>query len=80
MKYISNTHQIICITHLPQIAAMADSHYLIEKKEQNNRTVTQVYDLTQEQSVSELARLIGGATITNATILAAKEMKQLAKS
>jgi len=80
MKYISNTHQIICITHLPQIAAMADSHYLIEKKEQNNRTVTQVYDLTQEQSVLELARLIGGATITNATILAAKEMKQLAKS
>lgn len=80
MKYISNNHQILCITHLPQIAAMADSHYLIEKKEQNNRTVTQVFDLTSEQSVSELARLIGGATITNATITAAKEMKELAKS
>lgn len=80
MKYISNNHQILCITHLPQIAAMADSHYLIEKKEQNNRTVTQVFDLTLEQSISELARLIGGATITNATITAAKEMKELAKS
>lgn len=80
MKYISNNHQILCITHLPQIAAMADSHYLIEKKEQNNRTVTQVFDLTVEQSILELARLIGGATITNTTITAAKEMKELAKS
>lgn len=80
MKYISNNHQILCITHLPQIAAMADSHYLIEKKEQNSRTVTQVFDLTMEQSILELARLIGGATITNATITAAKEMKELAKS
>lgn len=80
MKYISKSHQILCITHLPQIAAMADSHYLIEKKEQNNRTITQVYDLTLEQSILELARLIGGVTITNSTIIAAKEMKQLAKN
>ncbi len=79
MKYISKSHQILCITHLPQIAVMADNHYLIEKIEENNKTITKVHDLTQEQSIFEIARLIGGATITNSTLVAAKEMKELAK-
>lgn len=79
MSYISKNHQVICITHLPQIAAMADNHYLIEKTEENSKTLTKVYDLTSEQSVSELARLIGGVSITKTTITAAQEMKELAK-
>lgn len=78
MSYIAKNHQILCITHLPQIAAMADSHYLIEKIENQNNTVTNVYNLTPSQSVEELARLIGGAVITEATKIAAKEMKELA--
>lgn len=79
MFYISKSHQIICITHLPQIAAMADNHYLIEKTEEDNKTITKIYDLTSEESVEELARLIGGAEITKTTIIAAQEMKELAK-
>lgn len=79
MAIISQNHQILCITHLPQIAAMADSHYLIEKIEQNNKTVTKIYDLDEQHSILELARLIGGATITNTTITAATEMKNFAK-
>lgn len=79
MAIISKNHQILCITHLPQIAAMADSHYLIEKIEQNNKTITKIYDLDEQHSILELARLIGGATITNTTITAATEMKNFAK-
>lgn len=79
MKVISRNHQIIAITHLPQIAAMSDNHYLIEKLEKDGNTVTKVHDLTQEESVQELARLIGGVEITSATLLAANEMRQMAK-
>lgn len=80
MSYISKNHQVICITHLAQIAAMADNHYLIEKTEKDNKTLTKVYDLTSEQSISELARLIGGVSITKTTLTAAQEMKELAKN
>jgi DNA repair protein RecN (Recombination protein N) len=52
---------------------------MIEKIEENDKTITKVHDLAPEESVLELARLIGGAQITNATMLAAKEMKQMAK-
>jgi len=79
MALIAKKHQILCITHLPQIAAMADNHYLIEKKEEAGKTVTQVFELEGEKSVLELARLIGGVEITQTTIVAAQEMKQLAK-
>lgn len=80
MSYISKNHQVICITHLAQIAAMADNHYLIEKTEKDNKTLTKIYDLTSEQSISELARLIGGVSITKTTLIAAQEMKELAKN
>lgn len=79
MSVIGKTHQIICITHLPQIAAMADSHYLIEKNSQDNKTTTNVYNLDNEKSVEEIARLMGGAKITDATLKAAEEMKVLAE-
>lgn len=79
MAYISDSHQILCITHLPQIAAMADNHYLIEKQENNGKTITKVFELEDDRAILELARLIGGVEITNSTIVAAKEMKFMAK-
>ncbi len=79
MAAISRSHQVLCITHLPQIAAMADRHYLIEKKPADSRTVTKIGLLSEEESVSELARMLGGAKITEAVTENAREMKTLAK-
>jgi len=72
---ISRRRQILCITHLPQIAAMADTHFLIEKSTEGERTVTRVFPLLGDAMSSELARLLGGAQITEATMAAAREMK-----
>ena len=66
LSLIAGSHQVICITHLPQIAAMADSHYEIRKTAKENRTVTQIKRLSEEQMTDELARLLGGAEITEA--------------
>jgi len=71
----SRTRQILCITHLPQIAAMADTHFQIQKSTQNQRTVTKVIPLNNDESINELSRLTAGAQITEATLNAAKEMK-----
>jgi DNA repair protein RecN (Recombination protein N) len=78
MSVIAGNHQVICITHLPQIAAMADSHYVIEKIVENNKTITNIRKLDENEEVSEIARLLGGAEITEATVLSAREMKELA--
>ncbi len=75
---IGKTHQVICITHLPQIAAMANHHYLIEKRVTDGKTVTQIYALSPEQEIRELARLIGGVEITDRVMESAREMKELA--
>ena len=72
---VSRRRQILCITHLPQIAAMADTHFLIAKAESEGRTITSVQALDMEKIINELARLTGGAEITTATLEAAKEMK-----
>ena len=79
LSQLSSSHQIICITHLPQIAAMADEHYIIEKKADKTTTVTDIRSLNEEESVNELARLLGGASITAAALNNAREMKKLAK-
>ena len=76
---LGRTHQIICITHLPQIAAMADSHFEIEKHLQGTETITQIHVLKEHDSIRELARLLGGAEITPAVLENAKEMKELAQ-
>jgi len=77
-----SSHQILCITHLPQIAAMADRHFLISKsvvqEASGEATITSVKALTYDGTIEELARLIGGAQITEATIRAAEEMKDMA--
>ena len=75
---LSANHQIICITHLPQIAAMADTHYMIEKGLDGGRTVTSIYALSEKLSEKELGRLLGGDELTEATLLNAREMKQMA--
>lgn len=78
MSLIGKSHQVICITHLPQIAAMADSHYSIEKNVENSKTITNIRILSREEQIGEIARLLGGAEITDATIVSATEMKGLA--
>lgn len=79
MNKIGKSKQILCITHLPQIAAMADKHFLIEKKLENEKTITSVKDLDREGSVKELARLMGGAEITEITMSSAEEVKSQAE-
>ena len=79
LKQLSKNHQIICITHLPQIAALADEHFIIEKNVLSNKTTTDIHELNEEESVNELARLLGGTTITEAAVNNAIEMKNLAK-
>lgn len=79
MNVLGKRHQIICITHLPQIAAMADSHYLIEKSVQNNMTISNIRWLSELESIGELARMIGGVEITETVRESAKEMKELAQ-
>ncbi len=75
---LSKNHQIICITHLPQIAAMADTHFLIEKGIRKERTVTDIRVLSEEESLNELARLLGSGSLTEAVLENAKEMKEKA--
>ncbi|MER0279919.1 DNA repair protein RecN [Clostridioides difficile] len=76
---IAKKKQIICITHLPQIAANADTHYCIEKDTSNNRTFTNVSKLNQSQRKNEIARLIAGNNITEKTIEHASEIIEMAK-
>lgn len=74
----SRYSQVICITHLPQIAAMADSHYLIEKHSDGDRTRTEVNLITEDKRIAEIARTLGGADITEAALTNARELVGLA--
>lgn len=78
MHLLGRSHQIICITHLPQIAAMADEHFLIHKSVENAKTHTNICKLNEKESVHELARMLGGVEITEAVVKNAQEMKELA--
>lgn len=80
MALIAKQHQVICISHLAQIAAMADAHYLIEKTSDGPHTSTQIRMLSGQEEVQELARILGGAQITEAVINSAEEMKELASN
>ena len=79
MAFIANDRQVICITHLAQIAAMADAHYVIEKTVEEGQTRTGIRKISEAEIVDELARILGGAKITEAVIENATEMKKLAK-
>lgn len=78
MGILGKGHQLICITHLPQIAAMADTHFVIEKQVEDNRSITRIRELDQRESVEELARMLGGDVITESALKNAEEMKELA--
>lgn len=78
MALIARQHQVICISHLAQIAAMADAHYLIEKTNSDLHTSTQIRLLGSGEEAEELARILGGAQITEAVMNSAEEMKRLA--
>lgn len=80
MNVLGKKHQIICITHLPQIAAMADSHYLIQKSVQHETTVSTIRRLGEAESIEELARMLGGVEITETVRRSAEEMRELARS
>ena len=80
MSLIGKEHQVICISHLAQIAAMADTQFLIEKENDSNHTKTQIRQLDEGEAVQELARILGGAQITEAVTESAREMRELAKA
>ena len=80
LKLIGKSRQVICITHLSQIAAVADSHFLIEKSAENESVKTRIRLLNEEDSVKELARILGGDKITSSIMESAREMKEMAKS
>ena len=80
MGDLSKSHQLLCITHLPQIAARANAHFLIEKCIENEATVTGITALSEDESVEELARMLGGMSITDAVRNNAIEMKKMAKN
>ena len=74
MARISRHKQVLCVTHLPQLAAMADTHFSVEKGEANGRTFTQVRQLDRKQRQMELARLTGGAQVTETMLQGAEEL------
>ena len=74
LQSVSRGKQVLVVTHLPQIAAMADTHFLISKAEQGGRTYTSVTPLDLMGRKEEIARLIGGARITENTLKSAEEM------
>ena len=77
---ISCQSQVLCITHLPQVAAMADTHLYIEKKEKQNRTVTSVKELNKEEQIMELSRMLTGTQLTETAKDHAKELLDFASS
>ena len=76
LRSVSESKQVLCVTHLPQLAALADTHLLIAKEEHDGRTFTTVTPLDFEGRRAELARIIGGASITETTLQSAGEMLQ----
>ena len=74
LKELARAHQVLCITHLPQIASFADHHYLIEKKDSGGRARTTVRRITGTERAEELARMLSGAKLTDASLKHAQQM------
>ncbi len=74
LKKVAETHQVLCVTHLPQVAALASSHYVVEKEVSKGRTFTRVKKLAQKEKIAEIARMLGGIKITEQTKRHAEEM------
>lgn len=80
MYGISSKNQVLCVTHLPQIAAIADNHLLISKNEDKGETVTEVREIKDNERVKEIARIIGGVSVTELTLKNAEETLRLAQN
>ena len=78
LALLGKTRQVICITHLPQIAAMADNHFVIEKKSMEESTVTAIAEIRGDAILDELARMLGSDTITESSLANARELKEMA--
>jgi len=74
LKALSKTQQVLCITHLPQIAAFADQHFLIEKTESRGRTHTDIRRMEEDERVREIARMLSGATLTETSLRHAENL------
>ncbi len=79
LRAVARTKQVLCVTHLPQIAAMADTHFSVEKEERDGRTYTRIERLSQTRRIEELARLTGGAVTTQAQLDGARELLESAQ-
>lgn len=79
LRNLSEYHQVICITHLPQIASLGDIHYVVGKDMQDQRTATRIRELNQEERVREIATLVGGETISEVTLNNARELLKKAQ-
>ena len=80
LKTLSSFHQVIAITHLPQIAGLADTHFAVSKSEDRKRTRTTMQKLSLDERVQEVAKLMSGAEVTEAGIRGAKELMNVAGS
>ena len=78
MYEISNKHQVLCITHLPQIASMSDNHYMVKKYIENEKTFTKIEKINEEKNIEELAIMLGGVKLTENTLTNAREIIELA--
>jgi DNA repair protein RecN (Recombination protein N) len=74
LKWLSRSHQILCVTHLPQIATFADHHYLLEKKRAGDRTRTTIRQITGNDRTEEIARMLSGAKLTETSLKHAEQM------
>jgi len=74
LKALAKVNQVLCVTHLPQIATFADHHYLIEKREASGRTKTSVRRITGEERTEEVARMLSGAKLTETSRKHAEQM------
>ncbi len=79
LRRLSESHQVVCITHLPQIAAFAETHFQVLKETRNQRTQTQIRLLHEEERMEEMARMLGGASSSSKTLSVAKEMLSRAR-
>lgn len=79
MYNISNKCQVLCVTHLPQIASYSDNHYIASKEEKNKRTFSKIVEATKDEKVKEIAKMLGGVELTESAIENAKDLIEIVK-
>jgi DNA repair protein RecN (Recombination protein N) len=74
LRTVAATHQVLCITHLPQVAVFGDVHFVVSKAVQKNRTLTRISPVTDEARAEEIARMLGGKNLTSVTLEHARKL------